>query len=91
MSVLNLNAWSGVIPVVLPWAQPTISPIGAASLGVALPFFAYVIAMFMLVVPIWMQNFESDSKPQEQEKEQQGIGITVGMDAWGGRMFQTYD
>ena len=61
-AVLNLNVWNGVIPVLLPWGQPTISSIGVASAGVAVPFFIYAVAMFMTVVPIWMQNFESDKQ-----------------------------
>ena len=61
-AIINLSSWNGVVPVLLPLGQPTISAIGVASAGVAVPFFLYVVAMFMLVLPIWMQNFDSDKK-----------------------------
>ena len=67
MTTLNLETWNGVIPVILPWAKPTISSIGAASAGVAVPFFLYIIAMFYLIVPMWIENFESDRKRNQQE------------------------
>jgi hypothetical protein len=57
---LNISTWNGVIPVLLPWGQPTIAPIGVASAGVAVPFVLYVIAMFVIIIPIWMRNFEDD-------------------------------
>lgn len=59
---LNMSTWNGVIPVLLPWGQPTIAPIGVASAGVAVPFVLYVIAMFIVIVPIWMRNFEEDKQ-----------------------------
>jgi hypothetical protein len=31
-----------------------------ASAGVAVPFVLYVIAMFVIIIPIWMRNFEDD-------------------------------
>ena len=61
-SVVNLNTWTGVVPVVLPWGEPTITSVGIASAGVAVPFFCYVIAMFMVIIPIWMNNFEDDKQ-----------------------------
>jgi hypothetical protein len=70
-AVLNLNTWNGVIPVLLPWGQPTISSIGVASAGVAVPFLIYVIAMFMTIVPIWMHNFEQDK--QSASGKSQGL------------------
>ena len=65
-TMLNLNTWTGVVPVLLPWGEPTISPIGVASAGVAVPFFIYIIAMFVIIVPVWMNNFESDKQQQKQ-------------------------
>jgi len=59
---LNMSTWNGVIPVLLPWGQPTIAPIGVASAGVAVPFVLYVIAMFVIIIPIWMRNFEEDKR-----------------------------
>jgi hypothetical protein len=41
--------------------QPTLGQVGMASLGVALPFFFYILAMFALVIPMWLQNFQNDS------------------------------
>jgi len=63
--MVNLSTWTGVVPVVLPWGEPTITAVGIASSGVAVPFFCYVIAMFMVIVPIWMNNFESDKQQQD--------------------------
>lgn len=56
----NLNDWSGVTPVILPFEPRTLSCIGIASAGVAVPFFLFLVAMFYLLVPIWLQNFHSD-------------------------------
>ncbi len=64
---LNLNTWTGVVPVLLPWGEPTLSTVGVASTGVAVPFFCYVVAMFMVIVPIWMNNFESDKREMIQQ------------------------
>ena len=69
--VVSLSAWTGVVPVVLPWGEPTIASVGVASAGVAVPFFLYVVAMFMVVVPMWMGNFESDKQAQRAEAQQQ--------------------
>lgn len=63
-AVLNLSSWTGVVPVILPWGEPTLSSVGVASAGVAVPFFCYVVAMFMVIVPIWMNNFDSDKQAQ---------------------------
>jgi hypothetical protein len=56
----SLNDWSGVTPVILPFEPRTLSCIGIASAGVAVPFFLFLVAMFYLLVPIWLQNFHSD-------------------------------
>ena len=66
VAVLSLESWTGVVPVLLPWGQPTISGIGVGSAGIAVPFFIYILAMFFLVVPIWMENFKSDMSQQQQ-------------------------
>jgi hypothetical protein len=78
-SVVNLSLWTGVVPVVLPWGEPTISSVGVASAGVAVPFVFYVIAMFMLIVPIWMNNFDSDKELQHTEQQQQQQHATTTM------------
>ena len=78
---LNLSTWTGVVPVVLPWGEPTLSVVGVASAGVALPFFFYVVAMFMLIVPIWMNNFESDqSRGGSGSSSSSKSVMMVGMD-----------
>lgn len=59
-SVLSLDTWTGVVPVLLPLGQPTISSIGVASAGIAVPFFFYILAMFVMIIPIWMKNHEED-------------------------------
>lgn len=57
-----LNDWDGVTPVILPIGPQTISCIGIASAGVATPFFLFLIAlMYYLLVPIWLDNYHSDS------------------------------
>lgn len=76
---LNLSTWTGVVPVVLPWGEPTLSVVGVASAGVALPFFFYVVAMFMLIVPIWMNNFESDQQRGGSSSSSKSV-MMVGMD-----------
>ena len=60
-TVLVLQQWTGIVPVLLPLGQPTISSIGVASAGIALPFFFFIVAMFSMLIPIWMKNFESDN------------------------------
>ncbi len=64
MSVLILDAWTGVVPVLLPVGQPTISSIGVASVGIALPFFFFILAMFATIVPIWIKNHDSDTSKE---------------------------
>ena len=80
--MLNLSLWNGVIPVLLPLGQPTIAPIAVASAGVAVPFLLYVLGMFMLIVPIWMHNFENDKKAQGQplqpHQQMHPLSISVG-------------
>ena len=71
--MIQLSQWTGLVPVILPAGQPTLSTIGVASAGVALPFFFYIVAMFMLLVPIWMDNAESD-----------GVSLPRGKPLYGG-------
>lgn len=59
-NVLSLNQWNGIVPVILPVGPQTISCIGTASAGVAVPFFLFLVAMYYILIPIWMSNFHSD-------------------------------
>ncbi len=58
---LFLGQWHGITPVILPVGPQTLPCIGVASAGVAVPFFLFLIAMFYLLVPLWLHNFHSDS------------------------------
>lgn len=58
---LLLNQWNGITPVILPVGPQTLPCIGLATAGVAVPFFLFLIAMFYLLVPLWLQNFHSDN------------------------------
>jgi hypothetical protein len=58
---LSLNQWDGIIPVILPVGPQTVSCIGVASAGVAVPFFFFVVALFYLLIPVWLNNFHADA------------------------------
>ncbi len=60
---LALGQWGGITPVILPVGPQTLPCIGVASAGIAVPFFLFLVAMFYLLVPIWLHNFHSDSAP----------------------------
>ena len=57
---LYLEQWEGITPVVLPLHSITLSCINIATVGVSLPFFFFLLSMFYLLVPIWLENFKSD-------------------------------
>ncbi len=57
---LSLEQWEGITPVVLPLHSITLSCINLATVGVSIPFFLFLISMFNLLVPIWLENFKSD-------------------------------
>ncbi len=57
---LTLNEWTGVTPVILPIGPQTLSCISIASAGVAVPFSLFLVALFYLLIPIWLQNFHND-------------------------------
>lgn len=65
---LVLSQWNGVTPVILPIGPQTLSCIAAATSGVAVPFFLFLVAMFYLLIPIWLQNSHSD-QPKTQNYE----------------------
>ena len=81
---LNLTSWNAVVPVILPMGQPTISSIGIASVGVALPVFFYILAMFGLIFPFWMQNFKDDK--ETFSKSSTGTQLNNDNDLSSGRM-----
>ena len=57
---LNLNSWDGLIPVLLPVGQRTMPGIGAASVGVAVPFVLFVVAFLEYAHRLMMKNFAGD-------------------------------
>ncbi len=59
-SVLYLEQWEGITPVLLPMGPLTLSCINVAIIGVAVPFFIFLVSMFYLLMPIWLDNFHSD-------------------------------
>jgi len=67
--VLALNNWNAVVPVLLPLGEHTISSIGVASAAITVPFFFYILAMFSILVPIWMDNHKSDTARIVNEEE----------------------
>ncbi len=62
---LYLEQWEGITPVVLPLHSITLSCINIATVGVSLPFFFFLLSMFYLLVPIWLENFKSDKTLHE--------------------------
>jgi hypothetical protein len=64
---LSLNQWDGIIPVILPVGPQTVSCIGVASAGVAVPFFFFLVGMFYLLLPIWLNNFHSDTSLHQND------------------------
>lgn len=72
-NILSLNQWDGVVPVILPLGPQTISSIGSASAGVAVPFFFFLVAMYYILVPIWMSNFHSDKNCDSSSWPQRGV------------------
>lgn len=72
-NVLSLNQWDGVVPVILPVGPQTIASIGSASAGVAVPFFFFLVAMYYILVPIWMSNFHSDKNCNCSSWSQQNV------------------
>lgn len=72
VGIIDLATWTGIVPVLLPWGEPTLSTINVASAGVSVPFSLYIIAMFMIIVPVWMQNFASDKQRSAVQFDREG-------------------
>ena len=70
---LYLDQWEGITPVLLPVHALTLSCISVATVGVAVPFFVFLLAMFYLLVPIWMENFHSDKALHNIENGNAGL------------------
>jgi hypothetical protein len=82
---LVLSQWNGVTPVILPIGPQTLSCIGSATTGVAVPFFLFLVAMFYLLIPIWLYNSQNNQpKPHDYEaacKEDQCTSNDPGLEA----------
>ena len=65
--VLYLDQWEGVTPVLLPVGSLTLSCINDAIIGVSVPFFIFLVSMFYLLMPIWLDNFHSDKALNQQQ------------------------
>lgn len=47
------STWDSALPVLLPLDAPTLSPIIAASMGLFVPFFLFVVGLFVHFYAIW--------------------------------------
>ena len=60
--ILNLDPpaiWDNFCPVLLPLGPPTLSTIVSASMGLFVPFFVFVAALFMHLYGIWTRENSS--------------------------------
>ena len=60
--ILNLDppaVWDNYCPVLLPLGPPTLSTIIPASMGLFVPFFVFVTALFMHLYGIWTRENSS--------------------------------
>jgi hypothetical protein len=60
--ILNLDPpaiWDNYCPVLLPLGPPTLSTIIPASMGLFVPFFVFVVALFMHLYGIWTRENSS--------------------------------
>ena len=74
---LTLNDWTGVTPVILPIGPQTLSCIGIASAGVAVPFSLFLVALFYLLIPIWLQNFHNDKCSNSSGCSEQSVNVLM--------------
>ena len=73
---LSLIQWDGIIPVILPVGPQTVSCISVASAGVAVPFFFFLVALFYLLIPIWLNNFHSDASLHQNDPRGLEFGLS---------------
>jgi hypothetical protein len=50
---IDASTWSTACPVLLPLGAPTIAPIISASMGLFVPFFVFVVALFYHMFHMW--------------------------------------
>lgn len=53
LNIDSAAAWDSALPVTLPYGSPTVSPIISASMGLFVPFFIFVVALFVHFYSIW--------------------------------------
>jgi hypothetical protein len=54
--MLDINTWDHVCPVLLPLDAPTMSTVFIASMGVLAPFGIFVLAFFIYLHSLWLNN-----------------------------------
>ena len=61
LNIDSAAAWDSACPVLLPLGSPTLGPIVAASMGLFVPFFIFVAALFFHFYSIWTNENSGSS------------------------------